>query len=466
MAFEVKKFVVEPSTSNSTSKSGVPHYEYRLNSSDGNTISIFTTGDSIDQNSVVKGLSPNINANEFVTTLNDIKNHTGNTINLETTPVIADVPNGHELKQCGGFNKNDAYSYRSVMDCLEPSSYVGSSTVQKASNSEATAPKSVLSKKPMTSGSSASGVAVAKPSTTPESAEAPKAETKPPATDASKTETSKATEVAKATPPATPAATEKPAAPKKDEAPIPPSPAKAPEQNYNQQYYQQQWAQPVSYGPSPAEIMGTSALAGGAIGGILGFLFGGSKGFWGGALGGALGGLMSLFGGGMGGGMMCGGFGGGYDDGMASVDNALNGIFARGLCNMAAMTSQPIYVAPVQNRPANPPSNLPVLTDKNFDETITKSKTPVVVEFVMDGCKPCQEQGPILEEISRDYSGKVQVYQIDAVKEDAIKTKYNVTLTPTIIVFKDGKEFKRFEKLQSKDTITAALNDNSTKATT
>lgn len=168
----------------------------------------------------------------------------------------------------------------------------------------------------------------------------------------------KAAEAAKTAPPATPAATEKPVA-AKAEKPIPPPPAKAPAQNDNQQYYQQQWAQPVSYGPSPAEMMGTSALAGGAIGGIIGFLFGGSRGFFGGAIGGALGGLMSFCGmSGFGGGMMCGGFGGGYDDGMASLDGALNMTFARGMNNMAAIMSQPIYVAPVQNRQAPPPSNL------------------------------------------------------------------------------------------------------------
>lgn len=84
----------------------------------------------------------------------------------------------------------------------------------------------------------------------------------------------------------------------------------------------------------------------------------------------------------------------------------------------------------------------------------------------MDGCEPCKEQGPILEGISKDYSGKAQVYQIDAVKSDAIAAKYKVENTPTIIVFKDGKEFKRFVGLQSKEQLTAALNDDSTKTTT
>lgn len=264
----------------------------------------------------------------------------------------------------------------------------------------------------------------------------------------------KAAEAAKNAPPATPAA--------KDEKPIPPPP----EQNYDQQYYQQQWAQqpPVSYGPSPAEMMGTSALAGGAIGGIIGFLFGGPKGFWGGAFGGALGGLMSFCGmGAMG--FMGGGFGGYDDGGMASLDAELNGLFAYNYDRFAAIASQPTFIPPSQNEPAIPPSNLPKLTAANFDETIKNSKTPVIVEFAMDGSKPCQKQSATLEEVSKAYSGKVQVYQIDSVNDAAITQKYNVKNAPTIIVFKDGKEFKRLEKLQSKETITAALDDKSTKTT-
>lgn len=270
----------------------------------------------------------------------------------------------------------------------------------------------------------------------------------------------KAAEAAKTAPPATPAATEKPAV-AKAEKPIPPPPAKAPEQNYyNQEYYQPGGYAPA-YEPTISPLAG-SALFGGAIGGFLGALFGGFKGFLSGAFGGALGGLMGFCGmSGMGGGFMGGGFGGGYDDGMASLDAALNQTFARGLYNMSALASQPIFVPPPQSRPANPPSNLPELTDANFASIIKDSKTPVVVEFVMDGCEPCKEQGPILEGISKDYSGKVKVYQANIDKADNTRTEYKVDKTPTILVFKDGKVVKKLEGLKSKEELTAVLNENS-----
>lgn len=266
----------------------------------------------------------------------------------------------------------------------------------------------------------------------------------------------KVAEAAKTAPAVTPAATEKPAEAAKNEKPIPPPPAKAPEQNYNQDYYmpQQGGYEP----PSMAATIGAPILAGGAIGGILGMLFGGARGFFGGFLGGAMGGLMSLFGGGMMGGSMMGGFGGGYGMGPDPMDAALNMTFARGLDGMSALMSQPIFIAPPQNRPAAPVSNLPELTDANFDKTIKDSKTPVVVEFVMDGCEPCKKQVPILEDISKD--GKVKVYQANIDKAETIRKENKVEVTPTILVFKEGKVVKKLEGLKSKEELAAVLNEN------
>lgn len=272
----------------------------------------------------------------------------------------------------------------------------------------------------------------------------------------------KAAEAAKTAPPATPAATEKPAA-AKAEKPIPPPPAQAPEQNYNQEYYQQQWAQPVSYGPSPAEMMGTSALAGGAIGGILGFLFGGSRGFFSGAFGGALGGLMGFCGmsgmSGMGGAMIGGGFDcGGFGMGPDPTDAALNMTFA----NFFNSVSSPRpYIMPAlqsQSAPATPVSNLPELTDKNFDETIKNSKTPVVVDFYADWCGPCKEQSPIVDEIAKDYSGKAQVYKVNVDKAQGKTDEYKVEKIPTILVFQDGKVVERLVSIQTKEKLAEVLN--------
>lgn len=194
----------------------------------------------------------------------------------------------------------------------------------------------------------------------------------------------KAAEAAKTTAPATPTASEKPAdAPKTDkpaevaktDIPAPPTPA----QTYNKQYYRPQGIQqpPVSYGPSPAEMMGTSALAGGAIGGFIGALFGGARGFFAGAMGGALGGLMSFcgmsalggFGGGFGGGCdYSGGFGMGYDP----TDDALNMTFANFLNSVSARNSYPMFAMQPQSIPESTPNNIPEQAGENKE---TPNKT-------------------------------------------------------------------------------------------
>lgn len=255
-----------------------------------------------------------------------------------------------------------------------------------------------------------------------------------------------------------------PAAPTADPAPpvAPAQPAKAPEQRYNQGNYQPQWRQqPAPYQPSPFSPIAGSMLAGGAIGGFIGALFGGFRGFMGGLFGGLLGGLMN-FGGGMG-----GGFGGGFGGGMDSMDAALNGVMAGLLNDLASIPSfnrnpHPMLTMPQQNRTA--PSNLPELNDSNFDDTIKSSKTPVVVEFYADWCEPCKEQSPILDGIAKDYSGKAQVYKINADKAQAKTDEYKVERIPAILIFEKGEVVERFDGLQSKEELTKILDKYAPKA--
>lgn len=264
----------------------------------------------------------------------------------------------------------------------------------------------------------------------------------------------KPAEAPKADKPADTPKTDKPAETAKIDIPPPPAPA----QIYNEQYYQPQLVQQprVSYGPSPAQMMGTSALAGGVAGGLLGFLFGGTKGFFSGSIGGALGGLMgfcgmSAFG---------GGFGDGFDCGAESLNGPLNLAFANFYNSVSFPQVYPMSAMPMQPNQPVAQSSLPELTDENFDKNVKNSKTPVVVEFVMEGSEFCAEQAPILDQFSKDYLGKVQVYQVNVNKAEAKRAEYGVGVAPTVLVFKDGKVDKKLIGLTSKEELAEALNEN------
>ncbi len=98
-------------------------------------------------------------------------------------------------------------------------------------------------------------------------------------------------------------------------------------------------------------------------------------------------------------------------------------------------------------------------TDDNFAaEAIEASKAkPVLVDFFAVWCGPCQMQAPIIEEVAETIGDKAVVGKLNT--EEAMKTAetYNVMSIPTLIIFKDGKEAKRFVGVQMKDDLLAEL---------
>lgn len=78
-------------------------------------------------------------------------------------------------------------------------------------------------------------------------------------------------------------------------------------------------------------------------------------------------------------------------------------------------------------------------TDNNFGTEVINSDVPVVVDFWATWCGPCKAIAPIIEDLAKDYSGKVKVgkLDIDANQETAIK--FGVRSIPTVLFFKQGK---------------------------
>ena len=79
------------------------------------------------------------------------------------------------------------------------------------------------------------------------------------------------------------------------------------------------------------------------------------------------------------------------------------------------------------------------LTDANFDEIVTKSKKPVLVDFWAEWCGPCKMIHPVVEELAADYDGMAVIGKVDVDNNPNVSFKYGVRSIPTLLVFKNGQ---------------------------
>lgn len=93
-----------------------------------------------------------------------------------------------------------------------------------------------------------------------------------------------------------------------------------------------------------------------------------------------------------------------------------------------------------------------ILTDKNFREEVIESKMPVLVDFWAPWCPPCKIIDPILDELGKEFEGKVVLGKINSDENPQIVNQLGVMSLPTVILFKDGKPVKAYVGAQTKST--------------
>ncbi len=83
-------------------------------------------------------------------------------------------------------------------------------------------------------------------------------------------------------------------------------------------------------------------------------------------------------------------------------------------------------------------NNVVHVTDETFQSEVLDSKTPVLLDFWAEWCGPCRALSPILEDISKEYAGKVKVVKINVDDNPKISGEYSVRGIPTLILLKEG----------------------------
>jgi thioredoxin 1 len=93
------------------------------------------------------------------------------------------------------------------------------------------------------------------------------------------------------------------------------------------------------------------------------------------------------------------------------------------------------------------------ITESNFQEEVAQSDIPVVIDFWAAWCGPCQAMGPVFEELSEEYNGKVKFAKVNTEDEREIAGYFQIRSIPTLSIIKDGGEVERMAGFAPKENL-------------
>ncbi len=100
------------------------------------------------------------------------------------------------------------------------------------------------------------------------------------------------------------------------------------------------------------------------------------------------------------------------------------------------------------------------VTDDNFEQEVLKSADPVLVDYWAEWCGPCKMIAPVLEEISKEYTGKLKVAKLNIDENPATPPKYGIRGIPTLMLFKSGRVEATKVGAVSKSQLSAFIDGN------
>jgi thioredoxin 1 len=97
----------------------------------------------------------------------------------------------------------------------------------------------------------------------------------------------------------------------------------------------------------------------------------------------------------------------------------------------------------------------------NFETEVLKSEIPVLVDFWAPWCGPCQMMAPVLEELAKEFEGKLKIVKVDTDQPDnqVLAIEYMIQSIPNLKLFKEGKVIKDFVGYRPKEMFAQELKE-------
>ncbi|KAL4619627.1 hypothetical protein ACB092_06G093500 [Castanea dentata] len=123
-------------------------------------------------------------------------------------------------------------------------------------------------------------------------------------------------------------------------------------------------------------------------------------------------------------------------------------VTARSLGPLTVTSRRATSAGPVVCEAQDTAVQVPAITDANWQSLVLESESPVLVEFWAPWCGPCRMIHPVIDELAKQYAGKIKCYKVNTDESSSIATRYGIRSIPTVIIFKNGEK---------KDTVIGAV---------
>jgi thioredoxin 1 len=97
------------------------------------------------------------------------------------------------------------------------------------------------------------------------------------------------------------------------------------------------------------------------------------------------------------------------------------------------------------------------VTDASFEQDVLNSEVPVLVDFWAPWCGPCRMVAPIVDEIAKEYAGKLKVFKLNTDENPVVASKYGIRSIPTLMIFVNKQKVDTVVGAVPKNTLSSTI---------